>query len=229
MQEAVGFSPATAIYPNFLSEREASDLAGVSVATLMRFAEAGYFKTIMLEGRAQFPKQEICEVFGLDIAQKMSASNAESESFQQSADPQIEEKAASSETPSASLAEEIEKFENEKPVRSATDTNFLSEESDTNNTQSARPSGEAFRTVLRLQEELIEQKERRIRELQEERDWLRSRLEKMEDKADRDQMLLMVESQKVRTLLDEASHRQKALPQSGFFKTALDWLGGKPE
>lgn len=56
-----------------------------------------------------------------------------------------------------------------------------------------------------------------IYELKKERDWLRERLEKVEARSEREQMLLLHESETVRTLLNERPKRP--------FWTALPWFG----
>jgi hypothetical protein len=237
---------------NYLSQAEASALAGVSGATLLRFAEAGYFRTYEQNGQTQFSRHEIFQVFGPAIpasASSKSSGNSKIESPQsESVKSQSSESFEASESliagnqmPSSFEAPPI--FQNNSPLSRQIEkiiepsTNLNSEDSyntsDTtavgtikvDNTEKTRDSeasnqnNEAFKKVLQLQEDLLSQRESRIAELLKERDWLRSRLEKMEDKSDRDQMLLMVESQKVRTLIDKAS------PKPGIIRLALDWLG----
>jgi DNA-binding transcriptional MerR regulator len=61
-----------------------------------------------------------------------------------------------------------------------------------------------------------------IQMLKEERDWLRKRVENLEARTERDQMLLISESSTVRTLIEQAPKRRS------FWSFALPWLGEKP-
>lgn len=56
-----------------------------------------------------------------------------------------------------------------------------------------------------------------IRMLREERDWLRQRLEKLEARSERDQMLMLSESETIRSLVNKA-------PKRGLLALALPWL-----
>lgn len=261
---------------NYLSQKEASALAGVSGETLLRFAEAGYFRTFQQHGETQFSKIEICQVFGPAISSTFNAKEAQlSDSSNSVADrtlegkeeaigdrpsdddkpnnsedspleksgsprPQKDSEIANQVFQSASkLAKQVEKFiETEDPgvshsspvsssgtkSSSVVEPDFSSKYNPENKSDNSDVnSTEAFKKVLQLQEELLAQNQIRISDLTKERDWLRSRLEKMEDKSDRDQMLLMVESQKVRTLIGKGNQK------SSIFQTALEWFGGKSQ
>ena len=61
----------------------------------------------------------------------------------------------------------------------------------------------------------------KIELLREERDWLRQRVEKLEARADREQMLLLSESETVKRLLD----KRDAEPKRSFWSRALSWSG----
>ena len=69
-----------------------------------------------------------------------------------------------------------------------------------------------------LHEKLIELREQEIDSLKQERNWLRERIEKLEEKGDRDQLLLLSETQVLRQLLIP---RQRTSP----VRAALEWLG----
>ena len=223
-------------HSSYISQAEASALAGVSVSTLMRFAEAGYFKILEQNGETQFSRLEISEVFGPAISSALNNNyistkdNSKPQAEKQEEKIEIEQSPLESSNQSDKLIEaqptseknsplvaQVEKIIKKDPSSQTSGTNdYISE-----NNQTTKSSTDAFRTVLKLQEELLADRENRISDLIKERDWLRSRLEKMEEKSDRDQMLLMVESQKVRTLIE------KSPPKTGFLKLALDWMGGK--
>ncbi len=207
----------------FLNLAEASQLAGVSSSTIMRFAEAGYFRIYNRNSENHFAEQEIADVFGA--------------SFNSS---RVRETTASPKTQEASNVEEsslgtdpVEPQSKDSPAQPATLQSQI--EVIIENESSAEPEKikeplEPFKKVLQLQEELIAQKNSVISDLIKERDWLRARLEKMEEKSERDQMLLMVESQKVRTLIAAPEDvKQIAAPdgqpnEGGILKRALNWL-----
>jgi len=73
--------------------------------------------------------------------------------------------------------------------------------------------------INEVNEKIIELREERIQEVSKERDWLRERVEKLEQKAERDQILLMSETQLLRQVME-----QNALQRSPVRK-ALEWIG----
>ena len=70
-----------------------------------------------------------------------------------------------------------------------------------------------------LQEKLLQQRETQIKDLEEQRTWLKTRLEKLEEKGERDQLLLLAESQTVRKLVHIQENNKSVVRQ------ALEWLG----
>jgi hypothetical protein len=73
---------------------------------------------------------------------------------------------------------------------------------------------------IKHQESILRLKESELSDLKEQRSWLRGRIEKLEEKGDRDQLLLLSETQMMTHLV---SSRTKRSP----VKLALDWLGVK--
>ena len=73
--------------------------------------------------------------------------------------------------------------------------------------------------INEVNEKIIELREERIQEVSKERDWLRERVEKLEQKAERDQILLMSETQLLRQVME-----QNAMQRSPVRK-ALEWIG----
>lgn len=73
--------------------------------------------------------------------------------------------------------------------------------------------------INEVSEKIIELREERISDLTTERDWLRSRIEKLEEKAERDQVLLLTETQLLRQMIE-----QRAIQRSPV-RAALEWLG----
>jgi len=78
--------------------------------------------------------------------------------------------------------------------------------------------------VIDLQDQLLDLREAELADLKEQRGWLQKRIEKLEDKADRDQLLLLTETQMISKML--LHQTQKKSPVI----LALEWLGfKKPE
>ena len=70
-----------------------------------------------------------------------------------------------------------------------------------------------------LFERLLDLREQELADLRRERDWLRNRVEKLEEKGDRDQLLLLSETQALHRLITQ--YDQKRSP----VRAALTWLG----
>jgi DNA-binding transcriptional MerR regulator len=80
-----------------------------------------------------------------------------------------------------------------------------------------------LRHVLELQEGILTMREEEIRDLKSQRDWLQRRLERLEEKSDRDQLLLLSETQTIRKLISLQA------PRKSTFRLALEWLGLKSD
>ncbi len=76
-----------------------------------------------------------------------------------------------------------------------------------------------LKNILSLQEKILDMKDERIRSLMQETGWLRERIEKLEQKSERDQLLILSESQTVRRLIIMSHEKKSPL------RTALEWLG----
>lgn len=74
-----------------------------------------------------------------------------------------------------------------------------------------------LKSVVKLQEKLLDMREAEIADLKEQRNWLKSRIERLEEKGDRDQLLLLSETQVIRRLVQ---HEQRRSP----LRLALEWL-----
>jgi hypothetical protein len=78
------------------------------------------------------------------------------------------------------------------------------------------------RTIFEMHERLLLIREEEIRSLKEEREWLRTRVEKLEEKGARDQLLLLSETQTIKALITIQEQRRSPIRQ------ALEWLGFIP-
>jgi DNA-binding transcriptional MerR regulator len=75
--------------------------------------------------------------------------------------------------------------------------------------------------LVSMYEKLLDIREAELADIKNDRDWLRKRVERLEDKADRDQLLLLSETQMIARFL--ASKEEK----KGAVTLALEWLGFK--
>ena len=76
-----------------------------------------------------------------------------------------------------------------------------------------------LKNLVSLQERILDMKESEIRDLRSQRDWLKTRVEKLEEKGDRDQVLLLSETQALRQLIGLQQKRPSAV------RSLLEWLG----
>jgi hypothetical protein len=80
-----------------------------------------------------------------------------------------------------------------------------------------------LRNVISLQERLLDTKDAEIADLKNQREWLRARVEKLEEKSDRDQILLLSETQTIRKLITLQEQRRSG------FRQFLEWIGLTPQ
>ncbi|MCO6431780.1 MAG: hypothetical protein J5J00_13055 [Deltaproteobacteria bacterium] len=228
-------------FHDFVSEQEAANFAGVSSNTLSRFAEAGYLKVETdQDGLRLYSKGELEELFGISKPARfngeieksvvdMGTTNTESEN-----DPQ--EKLYS--------AEVVTNWEDEpvvpKPLEKNPDASerVVDEEYTevTPSTVTAAPQDSSassralsheheielikLKNVVRLQERLLDMREEELRSLRRECEWLKGRIERYEEKNDRDQLLLLAETQLIRRFV-VLQTQKKPSP----LRAALEWIG----
>jgi hypothetical protein len=70
-----------------------------------------------------------------------------------------------------------------------------------------------------MQERILDAKDDEIADLRSQRTWLRERIEKLEEKSDRDQILLLSETQTIRKLISYQESRKTVV------QLFLEWIG----
>ncbi len=80
-----------------------------------------------------------------------------------------------------------------------------------------------FKNICQLQEKLLDERDKQLADMKEEVRWLRQRLERAEEKSDRDQLLLLSETQLIRQMLIREDEKRKSR-----FRAALEWMGLLP-
>lgn len=229
---------------DYISETEAAHQAGVSIKTLRRFSDAGYLQVeIEPDGLRLYSKGELDEIFGAhrsgaergsqESPLSDTGSNAEAARFQpegQSCDTNARaqrETGAVDKASDVTVSDSYAVTEEDRPDRRAFQRDEGSDRSINTYEESATSLYAIevlkLRNVISLQEKLLDTKDAEIADLKGQRDWLRARVEKLEEKSDRDQILLLSETQTIRKLI--SLQEQKPSPIHRF----LDWLGINPQ
>lgn len=189
-----------------LSISEVSSWANVSEETVRQFVNFGLLETYQLEGQAkQLKQQDVRDLFGLITEPpQTSQSKAEQVRLAEERDSQILEPTVESNHAEADQGFDIEiEFE------------------DSNDQVSDRPTREnhfaGTYELVAINKRLLSE----IRSLKEERDWLRSRLEKLEARIDRDQMLILTSNETIRKL---AENNLSQPQHQGVFAGLLPWF-----
>lgn len=184
------------------TEQEATALAGVSAKTLRRFRESGYLDvTTTSNEECLYSKRQLSEIFGR-VDQGQHTEEVFSEEAVNTVEPIRESSCEASFPP----------FESQDPEpeihRSA-----ISEPAE------ASREVERLRNLVNMQERILDSKEAELTDLRNQRAWLRERIERLEEKAERDQILLLSETQTIRTLVSYNETRRSPVRQ------LLEWIG----
>ncbi len=208
-----------------ISENQAAKEAGVSPKTLARFSEAGYLTVeIQGDGARMYSRSQINEIFGTYQSPPTGSVSSQPtptasvemacKSTQTTFRPDPDTTASSYYTPveTAPVVEKVslesqEQPSRQEPVHNTAEIANLKEET------------ERLRNLVNLQERILDMKDCELQDLRSQRDWLRTRVEKLEEKGDRDQVLLLSETQAIRQLI---GIQQK--PRSSM-RTLLEWFG----
>ena len=201
--------------PNFVSEAEAAAYAGVSIATLGRFAEAGYLQVDSdSPGLKRYSRDQISALFGIT---KPAATVRTQESTSQPTEKVTEVFMAGKTKPV-----EVKESEPIRVEQQALNPEPISPpESQMNQVEHDHIlEVERLRHLVKLHERILDLKDSELIGLKEQNEWLKKRIERLEEKADRDQLLLLSERQTFKKLLDNYHERQKSS-----VRLALEWLG----
>lgn len=223
----------------YLTENEAATLAGVTPETLHRFSEAGYLHLVAgADGKGRYNRGELRTLFGISepISRKKAIDEIPIENIAQPSS----QTAYSTPTPTPlamkieidrddSSASQVEPLQSPK-IRG---TNFsIPGEAEITHTESIKFKRESVapsdseHEVTRLKhqidllERLLESRDRELADIRRQREWLEERIEKLEQKGEREQLLLLSETQMVRQLV-----MQQVTGRKSPVRLALDWLG----
>jgi hypothetical protein len=213
-------------YQDFISEAEAIGLAGVSAKTLQRFTDAGYLHLeIEPDGLRLYSRSEIHEIFGIHQGKAPTQAPSKSENIQpveSTSDEPVQELGVGC-SASPVISDEAEQDEPSVSYYSpiSSETPYATEPERATDSDLDREVAR-LRNLVNLQERILDIKENEIADLRAQRDWLQRRVEKLEEKGDRDQILLLSETQTIRRLVTMQENKRSAVRQ------VLEWLGLSP-
>jgi hypothetical protein len=196
------------------TEQQAATLAGVSARTLQRFAESGYLEiTLDTSGCPLYQRRQIEEIFG---AAHRSPSESTSTAEAASAFEQVyAEPAHFTEQPQKSVSTQHNKRETVEVSGHSHATDAFEQLRTAQNALEV----ERLKNLIAIQERMLDTKDDEIADLKNQRAWLRARVEKLEEKSDRDQILLLSETQTIRSLIAYQESRKSTVRQ------LLEWIG----
>ena len=204
---------------NLLTETNAAELSGVSIATLNRFAEVGYLRTETgTDGRKLFSKDELLQIFRLAETENSQFAASESTSDSSALNAKIEVERPAAVTNSKAFESEtledgndiLDPIDQDEVFQSDTEVNAEPLLAATNSSpQGAVPNSveqetlniHSLRSIIELQEKVLELREAEIASLKEDRTWLRARIEKLESQSDRDRVIVLSNMQAMKRLI----------------------------
>jgi hypothetical protein len=195
-----------------ISEATAVKEAGVSARTLQRFSEAGYL-TVQVKGDGErlYSRLQLAEIFGSFQEPLSSAPSSEVNSELSTCEASPCEAGTTTYYTPAEPTPMVERVASSTPqtieTRVPSDIAPLNDEI------------QRLKNLVTLQERILDMKESEIQDLRSQRDWLKTRVEKLEEKGDRDQVLLLSETQAIRQLISLQQKRPSAI------RSLLEWLG----
>ena len=223
---------------NLITESQATLLAGVSLKTLERFSETGYLTLETAnDGNKFYLKNEIEKVFGIATTTSTALATSEETALEdsQTSPPQQKPTAtpttSTSSTTSPPLIQTNESLKtsqvtHESTSQDAESTGINSTGETYRNSEIAyelqQKSNEIFRLqkILEVNDKIIEIREEQYKEISSERDWLRKQVDKLEEKRDRDQLLLLSETQMLKKMVENQLN-----PKPSTFQQAIGWIG----
>jgi DNA-binding transcriptional MerR regulator len=231
-------------FQDYISESEAATRAGVSSRTLNRFAEAGYLQVeVEPDGLRLYSRAEIDEIFvaqqrpplPMDESRMVSeeAVTTPLEAMPVEASAEVVAYAPETSAAQEEISPEVSAYEEPQIVASsiATETDDYTESMTATSSPavdlSALPESVAeeltrLRHMLEAREALLSMRNSELEDLKDQRDWLQARVERLEEKGDRDQILLLSETQTIRKLISMQEQRKSTV------RTLLEWVGLLP-
>jgi hypothetical protein len=203
-----------------ISEKDAAKQAGVSAKTLTRFSEAGYLAVeIQNDGSRMYSASQINEIFGT-----FQASPTGSAPTQPAPTGKVEMACKSTQTtfrPDADTASSYYTPVSPAPIaeKVVIQDDQVTPQQNSKELETLHEELQRLRNLVNLQERILDMKDSELVDLRSQRDWLRTRVEKLEEKGDRDQVLLLSETQAIRQLIGLQNRPRSTM------RNLLDWFG----
>ena len=208
-------SSADTSLDNLLSLEQSAHLAGVTGETIKQYCDIGLLKPRMKNEKQFFVRDEIKGLFytrsnfvseeSLKQRTELEALKTEDASLSSGDKEKAEPVKTAAEAPEGSGA-------SEKP-----DASLEDKEGDQSKVESKAAENTSSKETYLLQ--LVDTLKESVELLREERDWLRQRIEHLEYRGEREQMLLLAESETVRRLIGKPSWTERLK------KLEIPWLG----
>jgi predicted site-specific integrase-resolvase len=231
-------------FEDYVSESEATSRSGVSPRTLARFVEAGYLHTeVEPDGLRLYSRKELDEIFGghyesltdkESLTEKVAPSAISAEAPIEGGD-EISSVVATTETKQPEISDAPPK----SPVVSTEAPNVIAQpirvDPFATKTETARSHDTSvnvnhyereivrLKNIIKAHETLLDARDAEVQDLKDQREWLKARVERLEEKGERDQILLLSEAQTIRKLITIHEHKKSAVKQF------LNWIGLVPE
>jgi len=199
-----------------ISQSQAAILCGVSPATLDCFIETGYLRVERQDvGGRLLSRKELSRVFGIALRAEP-----------QPEPPQAERRSAIRKLGSHTIEVTQEATSDEPLDYHHSDVELPAVEKLEKSIEGGGKYSppitleqelSKLKTIVEVQEQALQHRDEQIHDLRRERDWLKERVERMEQAAQRDQLLLLAEKESVRRLI---SYQQRSP-----LRATLQWLG----
>lgn len=190
----------------WIAESDAERVANISTATLKRFIEAGYLNVESAQdGSRLFSKRQLEELFGFKTdlnsqiqkqeitVQEVPAPTSESKSEFQS----VADRSSESSTPE-SVASNSAQHSDAVP-------NYNSEVS-------------RLQKTIEMLDRIIEMKDQNIKDLKSQIDWFKGQIDRLEERSQRDQVLMLTENETIRNLA-------AVMNRKSILRQIVDWIG----
>ncbi len=199
---------------NMIEITDAARAYGVSRSTIDCFVETGYLRIEKEGAGAKFlNKKSLAAVFGEPLHDALTPDIVEDSLSENPADT----------SSTINLSSEIQVESISSPAESA--TTIATPDGVIENAEAQKSESEIsleaelvkFKNIASVQEQILKVRDDQIKELKEERVWLRERLERMEQSAQRDQLLLLASNETLRNIVSTKNRSP--------LRTALEWFG----
>ena len=212
---------------NYITETEAAELAGVTVNTLNRFAEAGYLEieVDVDDGLRMYSRSQLESLFGITqplsrrgTAQTEQAAEAQAVNASTTVAPNDATPASEAPGPPEQPTNVVQMPRQHEPDEPSRPAGQFARDTESMALRALELELSKLKNIIDLQEKLLDMRDQELHDLRRQRTWLESRVERLEEKSEREQLLLLSEAQMVRQLI---SMQERRSPIRGL----LEWFG----